>query len=262
MKLTQFQVDAFTAEVFKGNPAAVVLLTQPLAEQTLQDIAAENNLSETAYLLPEGKGYNLRWFTPGKEVDLCGHATLASAHVLFTQGLVCDESVEFYTASGTLTVTRTKCGYEMDFPARLGTASDVPEEVLERLPGKPLSCETYADHLLIELSREDVLNFSGTFYDLPRNGLTILTARDDQENDFISRVFCTEQLGIDEDPVTGSAHCQLAPFWAKGLAKPLLKAYQASRRGGHLECEVMGDRVKLRGEAVTFMKAELLIENP
>ncbi|BFM06332.1 PhzF family phenazine biosynthesis protein [Halioxenophilus aromaticivorans] len=259
MTLSLYQVDAFASRPFSGNPAAVVLLEKPLPDSTLQAIAAENNLSETAYLLPEKNGYGLRWFTPTIEMDLCGHATLASAHVLFSEGIWQKDSVEFFTRSGTLTVKPSSQGYEMDFPLRVGEPCDLPAEVARRLPVTPLHVDKFAEDYLVVVDEATVMDFEQNFIDLPGAGGVILTAQSSGDHDIVSRFFCFRDLGIVEDPVTGSIHCQLASYWGPALAKQALIARQASVRGGELHLQVEGQRVLIRGQAVTYLKGDIVV---
>ena len=256
MSIPMFQVDAFTTKLYSGNPAAVMLLSQSLDDAMLQNIAAENNLAETAFLIAQGDGYGLRWFTPTVEVDLCGHATLASAHVLFSEGIVDSDVVEFYTLSGTLIVSRNEAGYTMDFPVREGFECDLPADIRQRLPVSPQYVERFGEDYLVVLDEPAVLNFEGDFFDLPGAGGVILTAAGNSNFDMVSRFFGFSGIGIREDSVTGSIHCQLAHYWSRILGKQALSAYQASARGGQLQLQIRGDRVLLQGQAVTFFKGE------
>lgn len=260
MVLQQFQVDAFTDQLFGGNPAAVVLSDQPLPVELMQQIAAENNLSETAFLVPKDDGYTLRWFTPGTEVKLCGHATLASAHVLFQEGLTRSRRIEFYTASGTLTVSQSGGGYEMDFPARTARATTLPPGVAAVLPFEPKAVvASDGEDLMVVTTEQNVRDFNGTFAHLSGDRGIVLTARGEGEYDLVSRFFGFKQLGVDEDPVTGSAHCLIVPYWAQTLDRQEFRCLQASKRQGVLLCELRGERVILAGSAVTFAKAEIYL---
>ncbi len=259
MLIPIYQVDAFTSQLYSGNPAAVVLLSEPMSESTMQAVAAENNLSETAFLLAEQTGFRLRWFTPTMEIDLCGHATLASAHVLFSQHLVTGDRVEFYTLSGVLTVERHGEGYQMDFPLRQGQTCDLPVEISQRLPSEPSHVERYGEDYMVVLDEAGVVDFNADFFDLPGAGGVILTASSKSNFDIVSRYFGFCDLGINEDPVTGSIHCQLAHYWCQKMSTDQLSAYQASARGGQLSLRKLGDRVKLRGQAVTYLKGEILL---
>jgi len=254
-----YQVDAFSSVLFAGNPAAVMMVDESMDSAQMQTIAAENNLSETAFLVPSEHGYAMRWFTPACEVELCGHATLASAHVLFTEGLVTGDSVEFETLSGILTVKRQGRGYEMDFPVRIGEPATLPEALQQRLGFEPIACHFFGGNYLVEVLENQVVTFDQSFIDLPGKGGVILTAYASDGFDIVSRYFGFRGVGIEEDPVTGSIHCQLAHYWAAKLDKTVLKAKQASARGGVLECELKNGRVLLRGDAVTFFKGEVFL---
>lgn len=259
MKLPIYIVDAFTDAPFKGNPAAVCLLTTTIDEALMQNIAAEMNLSETAFLFKNGDGYNLRWFTPTDEVDLCGHATLASAFVLwnFVPDPVGDESsdrIEFYTRSGTLVANKNDSGIVLDFPVIESAPCEATAELFDSIKAEPVSVHKTKWNYLIELASEDeVINLKpdfGKMIKLPMCGM-IVTAKSNSgsEFDFISRFFAPHK-GINEDPVTGSAHCALAYYWNKRLGKNKFNAYQASKRGGVVGVELIGDRVMLSGKAV------------
>jgi PhzF family phenazine biosynthesis protein len=261
MRIPIYQADAFTSEVFSGNPAAVCLLDAWLDDRRLQCIAAENNLSETAFLVGSNHGFELRWFTPITEVALCGHATLASAFVVFTYQKWSGDSIAFQTRkSGTLTVT--KCGnlFEMDFPARPVCNEISPEAVKEALGVTPAKVFGSAEDLMVVLETEDAVravrpNF-GALELLERRG-TIVTAKGDR-SDFVSRFFAP-RVGIPEDPVTGSAHCVLTPYWATVLGKNELHAYQVSKRGGELFCTHAGERVRISGRAIVYMEGAITI---
>lgn len=258
-----FQVDAFSDEPFHGNPATVCILEAPKTAEWMQSIAAEMNLSETAFLLREGKGYHLRWFTPAVEVDLCGHATLASAHILWETGrLALDETAQFHTLSGLLTARRAGDRIELDFPARNLHPTELPGPILKALGVQPTV--TFTDHegtYLIELEDEGEVRSAfpdfGALKEIPSH-LYILTCHSSTPRyDFISRVFAP-YVGVNEDPVTGSAHCYLGPYWSKKMGKAVFSAYQASARGGELRIRVEGSRVILGGQAVTVLRGELV----
>jgi len=250
-------VDSFTDQPFSGNPAAVCVLSQALSADKMQKIAAEMNLSETAFLVPEKNGYNLRWFTPEAEVKLCGHATLASAHVLWERGIASADVLEFYTLSGTLTAKKTGDGIELDFPVEPVQASDLPDGMIEAIGVVPIFSGKTAVRYFVELASADEVrclkpDISKLKTLLP--GRLIVTARsDDSRYDFISRYFAPG-IGVPEDPVTGSAHCALAFYWAKKLNKSQFSAYQASARGGNMEVVLDGERVKLKGKARSILK--------
>ena len=262
MSLPIVQVDAFTAKPFAGNPAAVCVMPAERDAIWMQNVAREMNLSETAFLVRQGDGFNLRWFTPAVEIDLCGHATLASAHVLWQDGhLAPGKQARFHTRSGLLTAGQRGEWIEMDFPVKAEEPAEPPPHFGEAL-GAPL---TYVGRnkfdYIAEVESEAILrnlkpNFS-MLADIPVRGV-IVTARSQNGGfDFVSRFFAPAS-GVNEDPVTGSAHCCLAPFWAKRLGKSEFLAYQASARGGVLRVRLNGDRVLLGGQAVTVLRGELL----
>lgn len=259
-----YQVDAFTSEPYKGNPAAVCLLKESKNDSWLQAVASENNLSETAFLTPYGDGYSLRWFTPKKEVKLCGHATLASAHVLFEEKLLpTNQQAKFFTLSGLLTAEyQANSGFiELDFPATSTFSCEPPKGLLEALGVKAVFVGRSDDDYLIELDSEDqVRNAAPDFSRLIQvecRGVIVTALAAGKEYDFVSRFFAPA-VGVNEDPVTGSAHCRLTPYWRKRLEKNRFIAYQASSRGGFLHLTGIGDRVKIGGRAVTVIKGELL----
>ncbi|MGE0126629.1 MAG: PhzF family phenazine biosynthesis protein [Blastocatellales bacterium] len=270
-------VDAFTDEAFKGNPAAVCPLDAPQPAEWMQKVAAEMNLSETAFLSPREEGFDLRWFTPAVEVPLCGHATLASAHTLWETGwLAVGAEARFHTLSGWLSARKTGAGIEMDFPALRLEEIAAPAGVAESLRVTSLRAWLVRDqcdlekNYLIELDSEAAVRALQPDFNLMRSQVSkglIVTARatanpdsagpDSAGVDFVSRYFAT-WAGIDEDPVTGSAHCALAPFWAARLGRAELLGYQASARGGYVRVKLQGDRVALGGQAVTIVRGSLL----
>lgn len=266
-----YQVDAFTSNLFQGNPAAVMPLQAWLSDETLQAIAAENNLAETAYFVPfdgaekgtgnEGEAdFQLRWFTPGKEMDLCGHATLASAYVIFFQLGWQGEHIRFSTLSGTLVVSRSAQGLTMDFPSRPPVQAEPSKELVEALGIEGPLYAGYARDWLIELESEAAVKaVNPDFGALSKYSqrAVIVTAKGDNI-DFVSRFFAPE-YGVDEDPVTGSAHCTLVPYWAEKLGKPELHARQISTRGGELFCQLEDNRVFMSGQCVMFLKGEVLL---
>ncbi len=257
MKLRQFQVDAFASRRFEGNPAAVCPLKEWLSDDLMQSIAAENNLSETAFFVPAQSGFHLRWFTPLAEVDFCGHATLASGHVLFDALDYEKQSVVFETRSGEMSVERSGKLYVMNFPAQPPRPCSPPKTLIEALGAKPTEVLAADDYLAVFESQAVVQSLAPDFArlgDLDLRGVIATAPGDD--HDFVSRFF-GPKLGIDEDPVTGSAHCELTPYWSKRLSKKQLRARQISRRGGDVLCEIAGDRVRLKGSAVTFMVGEI-----
>lgn len=261
MKLQIFQVDAFTDQLFGGNPAAIVPLTEWLPAPTMQKIAIENNLAETAFFIPQGDDFELRWFTPELEIDLCGHATLATAHILFTELGYDKDIIHFHTLkAGTLSVTRKDDLYTLDFPSRIATTCDLPNGLLEAIGGKaPSQILSSRDIMLIYENEADVLALKPDFAALAKIPImgVIATAKGDH-SDFVSRFFIPS-AGINEDPVTGSAHCNLIPYWAEKLGKNKLHAFQISERRGELWCELKGDRVLMAGKAVTYLKGEIYI---
>lgn len=258
-----FTVDSFTNIPFKGNPAAVCVLEKPLTEAAYIDIAQEMNLSETAFVYKEHGNYQLRWFTPTIEIDLCGHATLATAKILFDKCNVTKDVLEFHTRSGVLTVKKRGHQLEMDFPIGKTQPESPHDDLLEAFLGeKPLTVNTNNDWCLVEVSHSDLVrNLKPQFELLKKHSKKkfIITAKSsDNAYDFVSRMFAPD-IGIDEDPVTGSAHCYLAHYWSEKLSKNILVGYQASKRGGVVTCEVLyNDRVLLIGDCVIM--AELFVE--
>jgi PhzF family phenazine biosynthesis protein len=261
MNIALYQVDAFTDRLFHGNPAAVCPLKSWPADELLQAIAAENNLSETAFMVKTGADYELRWFTPLKEVELCGHATLAAALVVFESLGHPEPQVHFHTRkSGTLTVYREELGLSMNFPARPATSRKAPVH-LQRGLGVPISQAWFADDWMVVLDDASLVRTLQP--DMAQLALlegrgVIITAPGQGDVDFVSRFFAPK-YGIPEDPVTGSAHCTLAPYWAERLGKATLKAKQVSRRGGELVCHMEADRVWLSGQAVLFLEGRLTL---
>jgi predicted PhzF superfamily epimerase YddE/YHI9 len=253
-----YQVDAFTRRRFAGNPAAVMLLKRFPDDSNLQAIAAENNLAETAFLVPDGEDYRLRWFTPTVEVPLCGHATLASAAVVMERLEPHRERVVFHSASGPLSVDRTAAGYVMNFPARVSEPVAPPPLLADALGQVPV--EVFADrfnYLALLETADQVRRLTpdvATIARLDRDGL-IVTAPGDGGYDFVSRYFAPAK-GIPEDPVTGGAHCALAPYWARRLKKTAFRAFQASPRGGEVGCRLIGDRVELEGSCVFYFEGQ------
>lgn len=256
------QVDAFTNKPFAGNPAAVCILAEPRDERWMQQVATEMNLSETAFLHREGDGLRLRWFTPAVEVDLCGHATLASAHVLWEEGhLEAGEEARFYTRSGLLTARRAGDWIQLDFPAKMEEPAAPPANLLEALGVSAKYIGKNQFDYLVEVESADVVrkmkpNFT-QLEKVPVRGIIVTSRSDTSDFDFISRFFAPAS-GVNEDPVTGSAHCCLGPFWAARLGKGEMVAYQASARGGVVRVRVGKDRVYLGGQAVTVLRATLL----
>lgn len=260
MELDIYQVDAFADGVFSGNPAAVIPLYEWLSDELMQNIAMENNLSETAFFVKRGEYFELRWFTPESEVDLCGHATLASAHVIAEHLDYTDPAVVFETKSGRLFVDREDDLYSMDFPAWGLREIQVTERVSKALGARPTELFMgERDMMAVFENEEDVRNLKPDHRLVSRlDGMCMICTAPGLDYDFVSRTFVPEH-GIPEDPVTGSAHCTLVPFWADRLGKDTLLAYQASARGGSLDCQHMGDRVKIAGKAVTYMKGTITL---
>ncbi len=265
MRVPIFQVDAFTDRLFSGNPAAVCPLETWPPDASLQAIAAENNLAETAFFVREGAGgaadYLLRWFTPAVEVDLCGHATLAAAYVIFRALEPQRTEVRFRTLkAGTLAVKRTGDGLEMDFPARPAVAVTAPPGLIEALGGSPREVLRARDHLVVYATAAEVAALAPDFAALTKVDCwgAIATAPGADGVDFVSRFFAPAQ-GVPEDPVTGSAHCTLVPYWAKRLGKTRLSARQISRRGGALACTLDGERVRLGGTAVLYLEGAITV---
>lgn len=261
MRAPLYQLDAFTRRRFSGNPAAVVLLASFPDDETLQAIAAENNLAETAFLVADADDYRLRWFTPTVEVPLCGHATLASAAVVMERLQPGRECVVFQSASGPLAVRRTATGYVMDFPIRAFARVATPAGLADALGAIPVEVVADAGNYTVLLEHAQLVRELtpdlAAIARLDRVGV-VVTAPGDMGYDFVSRYFAPAK-GIAEDPVTGGAHCALAPYWASRLHKTTLRAYQASRRGGEILCRVAGDRVELEGGCVFYLEGEIEI---
>lgn len=258
MPLSIFQVDAFTSELFAGNPAAVVPIEEWLTDEQMQNIAAENNLSETAFFVKEGESYRLRWFTPTVEVDLCGHATLATAHVLFEELGYPEDEIVFKTRSGLLTVGKENGRLRMNFPADDMSKSEAPDVLFKAL-GIQKTNEVYKsdDYMVVLNSEEEVAALNPDIRMLSEvEARGIIVTAPGNNVDFVSRFFAP-QSGVDEDPVTGSAHTKSTPYWSKKLGKEKLNARQVSTRGGDLICTMKGDRVEISGSAVTYLKGEI-----
>jgi PhzF family phenazine biosynthesis protein len=255
------QVDAFTDRPFAGNPAAVCVLREPREDAWMRSVASEMNLSETAFLQPCAGGFQLRWFTPAVEVDLCGHATLASAHVLWEEGhLAAGAEARFHTRSGLLTANRRGGWIELNFPATPPTPAEPPAGLAEALGMRIVSCHRSRFDVLAEAESAAVVrDLTPDFTALGKvnaRGIIVTAAADDPQYDFVSRFFAPA-VGINEDPVTGSAHCCLTPFWSVRLGKSAMTAHQSSARGGVLRVRLEGDRVVIAGQAVTVLRGEL-----
>ena len=257
MKLPLFQIDAFTNHLFGGNPAAVVLLESWLPDKVLAAIAAENNLAETAFVIPGTNEIPLRWFTPTVEVDLCGHATLAAAYVLFQHFTPSANQLTFATRSGNLVVTRDADRLTLDFPARPGVSVEVSEQLVSALGVRPREVFLARDLLAILDCESEVKNLQPDFARIAAlDAFAIIVSAPGETVDFVSRFFAPG-AGIPEDPVTGSAHCTLVPYWATRLGKSSLTAKQLSARGGDLGCSLSGDRVLISGSAVEYLRGEI-----
>jgi PhzF family phenazine biosynthesis protein len=260
--LKLFQIDAFTSDAFKGNPAAVCFMDGARDDRWMANVAAEMNLAETAFLSKKEDGWSLRWFTPTVEVDLCGHATLASAHAIWTENIGSEPELRFHTRSVLLTAKRDRDFIELDFPAKREEEIAAPAGLLDALG---TTSATYVgrnqfDYLVELPSEADVHNLKpnhAVLRQLPVRGI-IVTSRGSGDYDFISRFFAPGS-GVDEDPVTGSSHCCLTPYWSERLGKKEMSAYQASPRGGAIRVRLDGDRVKLAGRAVTVFRGELVV---
>lgn len=260
MKLPIYQVDAFTSKVFAGNPAAVCPLDSWIDEATMQSIAAENNLSETAFFVPKGDSFEIRWFTPRVEVPLCGHATLASAHVIFNQLSYKKDVIRFETReSGELTVAKDGDLISLDFPSNKPSPAPCPDALPRALRSEPVEILKSTAYLAVFESEDQIRNMKPDFPILDElDTYAIIVTAKGKTVDFVSRFFAYK-IGIAEDPVTGSAHCTLVPYWSEKLGKTKLHALQVSERGGELYCEDLGNRVKISGRAVKYMVGEIVI---
>jgi len=259
MQLTIYQVDAFAQRVFEGNPAAICPLDEWISDEILQKIAMENNLSETAFFVPNASGFDLRWFTPAEEVDLCGHATLATAHVLYQHLGCAAEEIVFSTRSGDLSVRKTDQGLTMNFPAASLQEVQAPADLVAGLGIEPEQVLAASDYVVVLASEDDVKAVSPIFsqwLNLDLRGVIVTAPGKDV--DFVSRCFFPA-LGINEDPVTGSAHCELAPYWGARLGRQQLLARQLSERSGLVDCRLVDDRVHLCGRAVDYMQGQITI---
>lgn len=264
MGLAIHQVDSFANTPFAGNPAAVCVLSEPRDEAWMQHIAQEMNLSETAFVVPQDDGFNLRWFTPSVEVDLCGHATLAAAHILWTEGhLAPNQDARFHTRSGLLTAQCQGEWIELNFPANPSKDTKILPALVKAL--NAAICEVYENSLgyLVQVDSEAIVRQMkpdfGLLKTLPVHGVIVTSLAEHPDYDFVSRFFAPA-IGINEDPVTGAAHCCLAPYWRDRLNKTDFVAYQASARGGVVKARCEGDRVILGGQAVTVIRGELLVD--
>jgi len=259
MELIVYHIDAFATRPFEGNPAAVCPLDAWLPDELMQTIAAENNLSETAFFVPTDTGFHIRWFTPLHEVNLCGHATLASAYVIFTYLGYHKDAIAFDSRSGILTVTRKDDWLELDFPTRVPVACPVPAQILKAFGDTPIACLKADDYIVVFENEAGVINASpdiALLAELDLRGVAI-TARSERY-DFVVRFFVPKH-GIAEDPVTGSVFTQLIPYWSDKLNKQHLTAKQVSARGGEVGCIYAGERVKISGKALTYMTGTIYI---
>ena len=261
MKLKLFQIDAFTSTVFSGNPACVVPLDYWLNDTTLLEIAKENAVAETAFFTKKNDHFHLRWFTPDIEMDLCGHATLATAHCILNELYYNKNKVVFESMSGRLEVERVDHDYQMILPAWPAESTNLPDPIINSLNIKPLEIYKSRDYLLIFKNQSEIENISinrSIFDQININPGGVIISSEGDHYDFVSRFF-TPQATILEDPVTGSAHCTLTPYWSKKLGKTKLMAQQLSSRGGSLSCELKKNQVKINGKAITYLKGEIEI---
>ncbi len=259
MKLNLYQIDAFAQNIFEGNPAAVCPLEEWIDDAIMQKIANENNLSETAFFVKEDDKYHIRWFTPTSEVDMCGHATLASAYVLFEILDYTKKEILFNSKSGLLKVVKNKDKYQMDFPTTKIKKCDIPDTLINAFNVKPIECYKSMDYILVFESEQDIVNAVPNLELLKKvetRGV-IITAKS-QKYDFVNRMFAPK-YGIDEDPVTGSAFTQLIPYWHEKLNKNTFRAKQVSQRGGKVFCTLENDRVKISGYGIKYLEAVLEI---
>lgn len=260
MKLSIYQIDAFAEKAFEGNPAAICPLSEWLPDKVMQSIAEENNLSETAFFVPTKQGFHIRWFTPVTEVDLCGHATLASAYVIFTYLGFEEKIINFESKSGLLTVEQNDGLLIMNFPSQPPTPCQTPDEIIQAFKNTPIECLKSEDYIVVFASEEEVASVQPDFDTLSKLDLrgVVITAKSNMY-DFIARFFAPK-YGIDEDPVTGSAYSQLIPYWSNNFNDTKLHAKQVSSRGGEVFCELTGNRVSIAGRAVTYLVGEINIK--
>lgn len=260
MKLKIYQVDAFAEKPFEGNPAAVVPLEEWLPDEVMQAIAEENNLSETAFFIPTGSGFHIRWFTPKMEVKLCGHATLASGFVLFTLLRHGSDTITFDSLSGPLSVTKTDQLLTLNFPVQKPEPCEAPQDLVQGLGRQPLACYRNDDYLAVFEREEEIAAITPNPFALAKLDLRgIIATAPSSEFDFVARFFAPK-YGIPEDPVTGSAYTQLMPYWADKLGRLKLRARQLSSRGGNVLCELKGDRVFISGSAVNYMEGTIDVQ--
>jgi len=259
MKIPIYQLDTFTDRLFSGNPAAVCPLDKWLEDDVMQSIAAENNLSETAFFVKDGNAYNIRWFTPVSEVDLCGHATLASAYIYFKYIKHGGQTIKFNSHGGELIVNKDSYRLSMDFPARMPEKASLSDSLLSTLNIQPVEILASEDYMLVYENQDQIIDFNPPFKKLKEIGLRgLMITAPGKDCDFVSRFFAPK-YGIDEDPVTGSSHCSLVPYWSKKLKKNTLHARQLSARGGELFCEMKNNRVIISGKVVEYMRGMIEI---
>jgi predicted PhzF superfamily epimerase YddE/YHI9 len=259
VRLPLYQLDAFTRRPFAGNPAAIVVMDEWLPDATLQAIAAENNLAETAFVIPKGEVCPLRWFTPALEIDLCGHATLATADVLFRKRFPALRRIAFTTLSGELVVERTTDGLAMDFPSRPGTPVEITGDLLAAIGPRPGEAYLARDLMVVFDAEEQVRDFKPLFAGIEAlNAFALIVTAPGRDVDFVSRFFAPK-AGIPEDPATGSSHCTLTPYWAKRLGKTALTARQLSPRGAEMRCEQRGERVVISGHCAWYLEGEITV---
>lgn len=260
MKIPYYEIAAFTSKPFAGNPAGVCLLPAWLSDATLRNIAAENNLAETAFLVPRGGDYDLRWFTPAVEIDLCGHATLASAFVLFTEAGFNGDAIRFHSKSGLLEVSQAGQALELDFPSRPPQPCARPDPLVRGLGKTPVHVLKSRDYLAVFESEAEVRGLKPDFTTLATlDALGIIVTAPGGDCDFVSRFFAPG-AGVPEDPVTGSAHCTLIPYWAGRLGQTRLFARQVSSRGGELFCQQVGERVRIGGQCVLYLRGQIELD--
>lgn len=254
MRIPIYQIDAFTNKQFKGNPAAVCPLEEWIEDELMQKIAMENNLSETAFFVKKGNNYELRWFTPKGEIDLCGHATLATAYVVFTYFDSNITTIKFHTMSGILEVSKEGNLLSMIFPSREGEKCEAPEALIRGFGRKPIEVYKSRDYMAVFESEQDILNLKLNMEELKKlDAFAVIATAKGNEVDFVSRFFAPK-AGVDEDPVTGSAHCTLVPYWKKRLGKNEFMALQLSERGGKIYCTDLGGMVKMSGEVAPYLE--------
>ena len=260
MEIPLYHIDAFASRLFEGNPAAVCPLEKWLPDEIMQSIAKENNLSETAFFVPKGKGFQIRWFTPTSEVDLCGHATLASGYALFHILGYKGDTIAFDSRSGVLIVTKREDRMVMDFPSQPPVLCDTPKEIVQAFEAAPVECLKAEDYVVVFEHERDIESADPDLSQLSKLDLrgVIITAKSTRY-DFVARFFAPK-YGVPEDPVTGSAYTQLAPYWASKIGSKRFRVKQVSSRGGELTCELVHDRVLISGKAIKYMEGKIHIE--